>query len=232
MRIEDVMTTDVVTVRPDTPLKVVAQQLVERGISGMPVVDDDDQVVGVISEADLLAKEERATPRRAGLRAWLLDEPDARERQKREARVAGEAMTTPAITIAPFQSVAGAAAQMLERGVNRLPVVRNGRLVGIVSRADLVRAFARPDEQIVGEVREGVRYFLELAGDFSRVDVSLEGGEVTLRGRVRRRSSAEELPAHVAKVPGVVGVASELTWLEDDAKPQRGRPRERAQYPV
>jgi len=232
MRVEDVMTTDVVTTRPEMPLKEVAQQLSEHGISGLPVVNDAGEVVGVISAADLLVKEAGTTPRRPGLVAWLLDPTDPKEQLKLEARVAGEAMTTPAVTIAPFQSVATAAAEMLERAINRLPVVRNGRLVGIVTRGDLVRAFARSDREVVAEAREQVEYFLAVADDLSRVEVSLTGGELTLGGAVRRRSSAEQLPRHLARVPGVVSVVSELTWLEDDTRPERARVRERAHYPV
>lgn len=223
---------DVASVRPDTPLKAVAKQLVERRISGMPVVNEDGEVLGVISEADLLVKEGGVAPRRPGLLAWLLDPLDPEAQIKLEARVAGEAMTSPAITIAPIRSIAAAAQEMLERGINRLPVVRNGRLVGIVSRADLVRAFARSDKQIAGEVRDQVEYLLALEDDFSDVDVSVEGGEATLGGRVRRRSTTEAVTGLVAKVPGIVGVRSELTWVEDDSKPRRAPVRERTRYPL
>jgi CBS domain-containing protein len=227
-----VMSTNVVTARPETPLKTVAHQLVEHGISGLPVVDEKGEVVGVISEADLLVKEGGSIPRRPGLLAWLLDPRDPDVQLKLGARVAGEAMTSPAITIAPFQSIAAAAQKMLGEGINRLPVVRNGRLVGVVSRADLVRAFARSDQQVAGDVRETIESFLALENDLSQVDVSLEDGEVTLGGSVRRRSAAEALPGRVARVAGVVGVRSELTWLEDDSKPKRVLPRERALYPL
>ena len=232
MKVGDVMTKDVASVGPATPLKAVAQELSERGISGMPVVDDDGTVVGVISEADLLAKEAGSTPRRPGLVAWLLDATDPAEQLRLEARTAGEAMTKPPITIAPFQSVATAASEMLERGINRLPVVSLGRLVGIVTRADLVRAFARTDENVVAEAREEVTYFLELAGDYSHVDVTMQDGELRLDGRVQHRSTAEELPYYAARVPGVVGVVSELTWREDDSKARRARVRHDARYPV
>jgi CBS domain-containing protein len=96
----------------------------------------------VISEADVLVKESGSTPRRPGLIAWLLDPTDPIVQLKLDARVAGEAMTAPAITIAPFQSTTVAASEMLQAGIHRLPVVRDGQLVGIVTRADLVRAFA------------------------------------------------------------------------------------------
>jgi CBS domain-containing protein len=218
MKVEDVMSTDVVTARPETPLKAVARRLVERRISGLPVVTERGEVVGVISEADLLVKEGGLTPRRPGLLAWLLDSTDPRVQLKLEARTAGDAMTSPAVTIAPYRSLAAAAQEMLGQGINRLPVVKDARLIGIVSRADLVRAFARSDAEVAGEVRDQVEYFLALADDFSQFDVSVDGGEATLGGRVRRRSSAEAVPRMVARIPGVVGVTSELSWLEDDSR--------------
>jgi CBS domain-containing protein len=232
MNVEDVMTTDVVTVGPDTPLKQVARQLVERRISGLPVVNDEGEVVGVVSEADLLVKEGGVTPRRPGLIAWLLDPSDPKEQLKLEARVARDAMTTPPVTIAPYRSTAAAAQDMLERGINRLPVVRNGRLVGLVTRADLVRAFARSDGQVAEDVRHQVEDFLALEDDFSQIDVTVVEGELTLGGRLRRRSTAEFLPAVLARVPGVVGVRSELTWIEDDSKTSRPRRREGARHLV
>jgi CBS domain-containing protein len=195
MRVEDVMTVDVATVKPEASLKDVARELSDRRISGMPVADDDGRVIGVISEADVLAKEE--------------SEPEA-------GRVAREAMTSPAITIEPHWPVAIAADRMIEGGVNRLPVVRQGRLVGIVTRADLVRAFARSDEQIAGDIREVVALQQELWRDQQPVEVRIDAGEVTLAGEVRRRDEAIVLPKMVRTVPGVVSVGSELTWSEED----------------
>ena len=215
MRVEEIMTTDVITVEPGTSLKDVATRLIERGISGLPVVEGDE-VVGVISEADLLAKERTGPRERGGLLGRLLDRPAAREKLKLEARLAGEAMTAPAITVPAYWTVAGTAERMLTEGINRLPVVSQGRLVGIVTRADLVRAFARSDAEIERELQEQITLEQELAYDRNAVDVQVRDGETTLSGRVDRRSLAELLPRIVARVPGVVRVQSELTWGEDD----------------
>ena len=215
MRVEDIMTTDVITVEPGTTLKEVATRLIERGISGLPVVEGDE-VVGVISEADLLVKERSGPRERGGLLGRLLDRPAAAEDLKLEARLAGEAMTAPAITVPAYWSVAGTAERMLTEGINRLPVVSQGRLVGIVTRADLVRAFARSDAEIERELQEQITLEQELAYDRNAVDVQVRDGETTLSGRVDRRSLAELLPRIVARVPGVVRVQSELTWGEDD----------------
>jgi CBS domain-containing protein len=214
MRVEDIMTTDVATVRPYTPLKDVAHTLVDRAISGMPVVIDDGRVVGVISETDLLPHEP-APQRRHGLLAWLLERGDSAE-LRLPARVADDVMSRPAVTVEPFWSTAGAAALMLERGVKRLPVVRAGRLVGIITRADLVRAFARNDAEVQQDVRDLVAFQQALWSDAQPVEVAVAAGETTLRGQVERRSVAETLPMLIGKVAGVVNVRSELTWLEDD----------------
>jgi CBS domain-containing protein len=221
MKIQDVMTTEVATVQPTASLKEVARKLVERGISGMPVVDPDGRVLGVISEADLLVKERGARDRRGGLVARLVNRNDVGEQRKRDAHVAGQAMTTPPITIGAQQSVAAAAALMLDRQVNRLPVVMKGRLAGIVTRADLVRAFARTDAEVAREIGTEVEFFQALWQDDVAVGVQVDDGEVTLDGSVARRSHAELLPQLVGMVPGVVGVRSEVTWSEDDSRPAR-----------
>src|SRR5262249_7019610 len=210
------MTTEVATVGPGTSLKEVARELVERRISGMPVVDDEGHVLGVISEADLIVKERGEPPQRGGLLARLLDRDDHDDHAKLEARVAGEAMTSPAITIESRRLVGAAAALMLDMQINRLPVLKNGQLVGIVTRADLVRAFARAETEIMGEIRSQVDLMQALWNDRRHVEVSLDAGEVTLRGTVAKRSGAEILPKVVESVPGVVAVRSDLAWVEND----------------
>jgi CBS domain-containing protein len=223
MKVEDVMSTDVVTVRPDASLKTVAAQLLEHKISGLPVVSTEGAILGVISEADLLFKERGATSSRTGVLARLHVSSDRGEQLKSQARVAGDGMTSPAITITPHRTLAAAAQLLLEHRIDRLPVVWNGRLVGIVTRADLVRAFARTDEQVAAEVREEVEYFVELIGDYRcEIDVTVNSGEVRLAGHTGRRSTADALPEHLTRVvPGVVDVSSDMCWLEDDSKPER-----------
>jgi CBS domain-containing protein len=146
MKVSDVMTEIVFTVTPDTPLTVVANRMLEYGVSGMPVVEDG-RVVGVVSETDILYKE-RSAPDRDGLVDWIAHYPDDPPRAKLEARTAGEAMTSPAVTIAPERYLSDAAALMLDLGIDRLPVVSGGLLAGIVTRADIVRAFATVDVRV------------------------------------------------------------------------------------
>lgn len=214
MNVEHLMTRDVVTVSPETSLKEVATILADRGISGLPVCDAQGNVVGVVSEADILRKEQGLAPVRGGVFDWLLgrsgDEP-----RLVAARTAGEAMTSPAVTIDAGRPVAEAARLMTERDVNRLPVVHSGELVGIVTRADLVRAFRRSDEEIEREIREDVLlHTLWIAP--GRLEVTVGDGVVTLAGTLETRTEAELTAAYVRRVPGVVDVQEELGWQVDD----------------
>jgi CBS domain-containing protein len=200
MKVANVMTTDVATVRPETTLKQVAELLAARGISGVPVVDENRHVVGVVSEADILAKER--WPRRPSRLERLLrrDALDA----KTTARTAGEAMTSPAVTIGAERRVDAAASLMLDRGINRLPVVdREGLLVGIVTRADLVRAFAGSDEQVAREIREDVM-LQQLWLDPNAVELIVKDGDVTLSGPFEDENERELVVRRIRLVPGVV----------------------------
>ncbi|HXQ87098.1 MAG TPA: CBS domain-containing protein, partial [Gaiella sp.] len=213
VRVGEVMTRDVVSVTPDTPLKDVAAALVERGVSGLPVCDADGAVVGVLSEADLLVKQGGAPERSGGLFAWLVETASAPDLVKLRAHTAGEAMTAPAITVEAASPVSEAARTMVSLGVNRLPVVEDGRLVGIVTRADLVRLFTRSDEEIARDIRQDVVKRLWIAPE--RIEVDVEQGEVVLRGEVDTEVEAGLLEKRIPLVAGVVGVRSELSWAVD-----------------
>lgn len=206
MKVRELMTEDVVSVRPETTLRDAAALLVEHGVSGLPVVMGNE-VVGVLSEADIVAKASGAIEHGGGLLSWLF-EPETRE-QKVHARTAGEAMTTPALTIAPTRPVHEAARRMITEGVNRLPVVEDGKLVGILTRADIVRAFTRGDSELAQEIRDDIlkrTFWVEPGG----VAVTVADGRVTLKGVVETEADTEMLPIFVSRVPGVVAVQSEL----------------------
>ena len=222
MQIKDLMTADVVTIGPEASLKDVARILSERRISGLPVVDEQRRVLGVVSEADILYKA-RGSEEKGGFFGWLLLEGIEAD-EKLTARTAGEAMTTPVIAIGPEKPVAEAAAKMIDYGVNRLPVVdEQGKLVGIVSRADLVRAFTRTDAEIMREIREDV-ILRTLWISPERVNVTVSKGEVELSGQVETKSDAELLPRFVERVPGVVSVKSTLSWEYEERKLAAGDP--------
>ena len=214
MKVKEVMTTDVVTVESAMSLKDVAAILAARRVSGLPVVDAEGNVIGVISEADILFKEVGAEGPQ-GVLAWLL-EPGGPA--KLEARTAEEAMTAPARTIGPERTVAEAAKRMLEEAVNRFPVVdEDGRLIGIVTRADLVRAFVRSDEAIAREIREDVILrTLWIAPD--ALDISVDKGAVRIGGSVESKTDAELIEAFARRVPGTVSVESHMSWPEENGR--------------
>jgi len=217
MYVRDVMTREVETVHPDTPLKEVARLLVQRGVSGLPVVRQDGQVLGVISEADFVLREERGPHPRHGRLEWLFGEDDraADRRARLEGTTAGEAMTAPAVTIGSERSIREAAALMIEKAINRLPVLDDGRLVGIVSRADLVGAFLRTDDDLERAVRhEIIRDTMWMEPDVVRVKA--DEGVVTLGGLVDRRSTAEILVRLTSQLDGVIAVRDQLSWELDD----------------
>lgn len=208
MQVGDLMAVDVTTIRPDESLHEAAQRLVEHKISGMPVVDERDRVIGVVSESDILVKERRSEP--AGrLATWLIELPGESER-RRDAITVDQAMSSPAIVVDAGRSVSEAAALMLDEGVHRLPVLDEGRLVGIVTRSDLLRAFARTDAEIEHEIREDVlRRSLWISPE--DVQVSVDHGAVVLRGNVETESEAELVKRFVFRVPGVVSLDADLT---------------------
>ncbi len=218
MKVEDVMTKEVLTVAPETTLKAVAALLARARIAGVPVCDPDGRVVGVVSEADILWKETGLLEEPAGVIDRIFGAASG-DLERVTAATAAEAMTSPAITIAPRTSAAEAARLMVARRINRLPVVDGGRLVGIVARADLVRAFIRTDAQIADEIEEDVLLHT-LWVDPDTVSVAVEDGRVALSGQVENQTVARLVESYVRRVPGVVAVHSTLRWQVDD----RSRP--------
>ncbi|TMR35818.1 CBS domain-containing protein [Nonomuraea zeae] len=220
MTVADVMTDEVVSVAAATPFKDIAEALIAGGISAVPVLDDDNHVIGMVSEADLLRKEEfREQFYREGYRPPLrarLRHPKGR--QKAAGDTAAELMTSPAVVITPRSSVITAARLMDERDVKRLAVVDPyGRLQGIVSRRDLVKLFVRPDEEIAAEVCDDIlgRALWVHAGG---VEVEVSRGVVTLSGRLDRRTECGIACRMTARVNGVIDVVDQLTWKTDDSK--------------
>lgn len=218
MTVRDVMTRSVVSGHRGKPLKEVALLLVGQRISGVPVVDVDGAVLGVVSEADLLIKEQGANAvRHRPLARFLGESRETRDQlAKLGAVTAAKAMTAPAVTITSGRSIHDAAAIMTGRGVKRLPVVDDGRLVGIVTRTDLVRAYVRSDDELARTIREDViRGILWL--DPALFMVIVTDGVASISGRVERRSTAEMVERTASIVPGVIHVDADLSWELDDS---------------
>lgn len=210
MNVADVMTRDVWAVRPETPLKEAAAGLVEHGVAGAPVVDAQGVVVGVLSEADVVARARGVGGGRLTLLAHVLAPGREDSLRRLTAETVADAMSAPAITVKATRPVQRAAALMLDRDVKRLPVVDDDRrLVGIVSRRDLVRAFARGDAAILRELEGLLVSPFGLPRDAVRASVT--GGVVTLEGRIESDETAALLVRYVTQVLGVVRVESRLT---------------------
>ncbi|MDT7839939.1 CBS domain-containing protein [Streptomyces justiciae] len=204
--VSDVMTRDVACVDRDAVFKDIVRAMQDRKVSALPVVDGGGKVVGVVSEADLLPKEEfrDSDPDRYTQLRRLSD------LAKAGSVTAGELMTSPALTAAPGVTLAQAARTMARARVKRLPVVdAGGRPVGIVSRADLLKVFLRGDEDIAEEVRrEVVGYLFPTQADAVRVEV--RDGVVRLGGRVRDKSLVPVAARLVRAVEGVVDIEFRL----------------------
>jgi CBS domain-containing protein len=202
MRVRELMSAPAVAVPPEMGLRELTALLTEHEISGVPVVEGG-RVVGVVSASDVVERERgpelRSRPRI--LRARRHD-----RRPAAYATTAGEAMKSPPITIQPWMSVYEAAWLMSFYDVNRLPVVDRGELVGVVSRADLVRYFARSDRDIERDVREKIELL-----EAPHISVTADHGRVRLEGRLGSPLELACLPHLVSSVPGVVDVESTVT---------------------
>lgn len=209
MKVADVMTRNVSTLTPDVSLKEAARLLLRLGVSGAPVVTADGRVLGVLSEADLIAKEQGARSEGSGVLTWLLEPGFVDERF--DAVTVGDAMSAPAIVIEADRPVTEAATRMLDEAVNRLPVVDEaGMLVGLLARSDLVRAFARGDTVIAEDIEQVLRHDLWI--DASRLEIAVHDGVVTLSGELDSESDCEIAQRFTRRVPGVVSVSSLIRY--------------------
>ncbi|MFE5191556.1 CBS domain-containing protein [Streptomyces sp. NPDC056628] len=210
----DVMTRTVVAVGRGAPFKEIVRTMEQWKVSAMPVLEGEGRVIGVVSEADLLPKEEF----REGEQSLAESRRRLDDFVKAGATTAGDLMSTPAVTVRPDATLAQAARIMAVRHVKRLPVVdRVGTLQGIVSRADLLKVFLRPDDQIADEVRRTVVSPLRAVAGHS-IDVSVREGVVTLRGPVRDTALVPIAVRLARAVEGVVDVEPRLTGGAVDAQ--------------
>jgi CBS-domain-containing membrane protein len=210
MRVLDVMTIDVITTTPSAYLKEAARTMVGAGVSGLPVVDESGTLVGIITEADFLEREADRSQRR--LLSAMIEERGPIV----DAETVGEVMTRDPVVIFPEASVTEAARVMAHHHVKRLPVVdANGALVGIISRADVVAVFTRPDDVIEDEIREDiVKRVLLLEAD--SLDVDVTNGVVTISGSAPTATDARLLEALVRRIDGVVRLESRVAYDVND----------------
>ena len=215
MRVVDLMAADVISVRRETSLRDAARLMVEKEISGLPVTDEGGNLVGVISEGDFLRKEvDRGDLLGRGLLGALFDNRDSLA----EAETVGEVMAENLFTVSPDATLVEAARTMTTHAVKRLPVVtREGKLVGVISRRDVVAAFTRPDELIEDEIREDIlRRLLFL--DPALLDTTVEAGVVRINGELPTKTDARLLEAMVQRTDGVIRAEVNVTWKVDDTQ--------------
>ena len=212
------MSSPVVHVPPSAPVKAVAELLLSERVSGVPVVDANGHLLGVVSEEDLLAKQ-IDLPASAHV-PWLSGGHFSHEfRRRREALTAGELMSTPVTCVHPDTTLRQAAKTMFLRHLKRLPVVAGGSLVGIVSRADLLRVYLLPDEHLRRDAEHLVHGTLAMGA--AAVAVTVHEGVIALEGEVATHSEADLLVRLLGRLDGVVAVEPRLTWrLDDHATPQ------------
>jgi CBS domain-containing protein len=217
MTVATVMTAPALAVPSSMPLQEVARLLADRRISGVPVVDDAGTVLGVVSEVDFLMKEQGPDAIRHRRLSSIRGESSETNAQiaKMHATTAGEAMTAPAIAISSTRPLSEAARLMTSNRISRLPVVDDGVLVGVITRADLVRAFVRTDKELDRVVREDVLRNVLCLNPMA-FDVTVDEGRVRIVGHVERRSMVELVERAIAMVPGVVTITADLTWAADD----------------
>jgi CBS-domain-containing membrane protein len=222
-KIGNVMTGDVVRVVGTTPFKEVAALLAEHRISGLPVVDDDDKVIGVISETDLMLRQTEQVES-GGKRRLRLTRAGRRAAAKARARTAGQLMSTPPVTVRANDSIARAARTMAQRRVERLPVLdEEDRLVGIVTRRDLLQVFLRPDEDIREEVIDEI-LVRTMWLNRQAIGVTVVDGVVTLDGRMERESEVTITVQMARQIDGVVAVVDHLTYRFDDSQLRPAEP--------
>ena len=211
--VRDVMSTPVVHVPPNTPVKAIAELLLSERVSALPVVDPHGHLLGLVSEEDILIK---LIDTSAGARVpWLTGGHLPHEfRRRRDARTAVELMSAPVTCVHPDATLRQAAKTMYLRHLKRLPVIDGSSLVGIVSRSDLLRVYLMPDEHLRRRAEHLLRGALGLGA--AALTVSVAEGVVTLEGEVATHSEADLIARMLRRLEGVVGFEPRIKWRVDD----------------
>ena len=209
--VKDVMSTHVIAVRRTAAYKEIAAMLHSQRVSAFPVIDEDNKVIGVVSEADLLAKValEGTVPR------TLQSLAQEHLRTRVNAVTAADLMTKPPVTIGPDESVTHAARLMYNQGVKRLPVTSDdGRLIGIVTRSDILGVYNRPDAEIQHQVSQDL-ILGTFRSDPDRFTVTVKDGIVTIEGTPETTPAGHDIIDAVRHMEGVVAVRDRLSYPPD-----------------
>jgi CBS-domain-containing membrane protein len=210
--VADIMTRTVVTAKADTLLPALVDDMVRYGVSGIPIVDAESRLLGIVTEADLMSKVAFGGThhRSIALLGDLLRGREQRARSKSEGVSAAEIMTTRVETARPHDSVRAAARRMIAAGVKRLPVLDDDRLVGIVSRSDVLNSMHRNDDELQGEINAALQDPTRIPEE-ALVTASVTDGVVTLTGTVQFALDLPVLSSIVWRFPGVVDIRNEVT---------------------
>jgi CBS domain-containing protein len=228
MKARDVMVSPVITVKPSTSVPEVAETLVKQRISGVPVVDDQGRLVGIVSEGDLLHRAETRTERRHSwwLTALIGDRALASEYIKAHSHKVGDVMTKQVITATPDTPLREIAALLEKNSIKRVPIVENGRIVGIVSRANLVQAMASNRKGLEAPVSDTAireKILAELQGQpwahTALLNITVNDGVVDLWGLTQSETERKAIQVAAEAVPGVREVHDNMlqapsTWAE------------------
>jgi CBS domain-containing protein len=224
MKAAEIMTRKVVTTTPDSPIEEVARAMLRHHLSGVPVVDAAGTVTGIVTEGDLLRRTETGTERTRSRWLELLIAPGrlAQDYVRSHARKVSEVMTDAVISVGPDTPLGEVVALMESRRVKRLPVIEDGRLVGIISRADLLGALVERLPKVsaaaVSDAKLRKRVLAEIDkqpwAPRASIDALVEDGTVELRGAITDEREREALRVVAENVPGVKRVRDHLVWVE------------------
>ena len=226
MQARDIMTAEVVTARLDTPIPEVARLLVEQRISGVPVVDALNRVVGIITEGDLLRRSELGTDKRRShwLELFVSNVQLAEEYVRAHGRTAGEVMTHDVVQVAPDTPLTKIVDILEKNRIKRVPVIDNGKLVGIISRGNLVQALGSASQQVAPTSPDDRHIRDQVLAEFRRhpwglgseSNVVVTEGIVHLWGLVSTEEEQTALRVAAEEIPGVRRVEDHTIQIGDD----------------